>query len=310
MKCPICDNKQLIFLFPAKDYISGDVFSVSKCRNCDGGLTEPVSDSGGLKKYYPESYYGSRKSFFEDAVNRWRIKKLPGRIQKFSVLDIGCGNGSFLKLLSRRGFLVRGTEIAPEYHFSNTEISSKICKKELKECKFSDNEFDIITMWHTLEHFANPLDYLSETRRILKENGFLIIEVPNFQSWQSRLTKSNWFHLDVPRHVFHYSPQSMNIILSKTGFKILKISTDSFVYGFFGWVQSCLNVFCQRKNLLFDFLNKKAEWKDFRDAAITFFLVVPVSLLALPFFLLEIIFKKGATLTVWAQTEYEKNINC
>ncbi len=311
MKCLICGGKNLIFLFSAKDYISGDLFSVCQCSECGSVLTQPIPRPEKVKNYYQELYYGRRKSFVESIVNYLRLKKilkLPGTIKKAAILDVGCGNGNFLELLAGRGFLANGTEVAPEYHFSNKKISSLICRKELAECRFPDNKFDVITMWHTLEHFSSPLDYLLESKRILKSGGFLIIEVPNFQSWQSRLTRSNWFHLDVPRHVLHCSSQTLNLILGKTGFKILKISAGSFIYGFFGLVQSLLNLFCRRKNLLFDILNGKMSLKEskknrgyLRDVSVTIFLLVPISLLALPVSLLEIIFKKGAVLTVWAQ---------
>lgn len=303
MNCSICDGKNPGYLFSAKDYITGDEFSICKCSECGSVLTQ--SKTGNFEKYYQGSYYGRRKSFSESLINSSRLKKvsgLAGNRPILSILDVGCGNGSFLFLLSKKGWEVSGTEVAPESHFINDEISAKICKKDLMECKFPDNKFDIITMWHTLEHFARPLDYLTEAKRSLKDGGSLIIEIPNFRSFQSRLTKANWFHLDAPRHLVHYDPKTVGSLLGSAGFSVLKISHFSFVYGLFGFVQSVINVFTKRKNILFDLLNGKSRSSDIilKDLIITLILIVPVSLIGVPITFLETLFKRGGIITIYA----------
>jgi len=165
-------------------------------------------------------------------------------------------------------------------------------------------------MWHSLEHLAEPLVYLKEAGRVLKKEGILLVEVPNFNSWQSVIFKDNWFHLDVPRHIFHYDKKSLALILEKADFKIVKVSYNSLIYGLFGLIQSCLNVFCQRKNLLFDWLNGKVGLADIkadsvgaRDFIITFVLLIPISIFSLLIYILEVIFKRGGIITVWAKRE-------
>ncbi|MEW6086694.1 MAG: class I SAM-dependent methyltransferase [bacterium] len=290
-------------MFPAKDYITGDKFSIHKCSGCGCVFTqfEPC-DFG---KYYQGPYYGRRKSFVERLINYSRLRKvsgLSGNKINLSVLDIGCGNGSFLSLLSKKGWEVSGTETAPESHFISDGISARICKKDLIKCKFPDNKFDIITMWHTLEHFAGPKVYLSEAKRSLKSGGFLIAEIPNFGSFQSCLTRHNWFHLDVPRHLVHYDPKTVSSLLNSTGFSVLKISHFSFIYGLFGFIQSIINVFTTRKNLLFDLLNGKLKFSRhiLKDLLITFGVIVPVSLAGVPIVFLESSLKRGGVITVYA----------
>lgn len=301
--CLICNSEKSVCLFPAKDYITGDKFSIYKCSECGCVFTRSGADS--IEKYYQGSYYGRRKSFVERSINYSRLRKvsgLPGVKSDLSILDIGCGNGSFLFLLSKKGWEVSGTEAAPESHFISKVISARICKKDLPECKYPDNKFDIITMWHTLEHFARPLAYLSEAKRSLKGGGFLIAEIPNFRSFQSSLTRDNWFHLDVPRHLAHYDPATVSSILNSAGFSVLRISHFSFIYSLFGFIQSVINVFTERKNLFFDLLNGKIRISEpgLKDLMITFILILPVSLLGVPFVFLESLFKRGGVITIYA----------
>ncbi len=227
------------------------------------------------------------------------LKLFPGN-STISLLDVGCGNASFISLLAKRGFKVSGTEIALDSHFAD---DSRICRKDLEDCEFSDKSFDVITMWHALEHFIEPEKYLAEAKRILKDGGFLIIEIPNFYSWQSKLTKHDWFHLDVPRHLVHYESKTLVNFLEKSGFSVFKISHFSFAYSIFGFIQSVINIFIKRKNLLFDILNGKAclNFAVWRDLIITFLLIIPVSILAIPTAILESIFKKGGIITVFAE---------
>lgn len=306
MKCHVCGGEKFVFLFNSKDYISGENFSIYKCSGCGLVLTQLPFGFSGIGKYYQGLYYGARKSFVENAVNYLRLRKIVrlSKGKKVSVLDVGCGNGSFLAALLKKGFNVFGTELAPEAHFSDSVLLSKICKKELPECGFEQSRFDIITMWHTLEHFLKPFDYLLEAKKILKDEGFLIIEIPNFESWQSRFSKGNWFHLDVPRHLAHYVPESISAFLNLAGFSVLKISHFSFIYGIFGFFQSVINIFTSRKNLFFDLLNGKIKAKDFKnnikDCLVDSALAIPVFLIAIFFVLLESLSGKGGVITIYA----------
>ena len=311
--CYICDAI-LSYSFSAEDYISNEKFDIYRCLKCNLAITKPDLRSDDFDKYYSSLYYGRRKSFSDRLINNSRLRKIKRISESFekkvaerSLLDIGCGDGGFISLLASKGWRVFGTEIASENSHINA-APDYICRKEITDCKLADADFSIVTMWHSLEHFVEPLKYLKEVARILKPDGILLLEVPNFNSWQSKIFKNNWFHLDVPRHVFHYDKKSLELILKKADFKILKISYNSLIYGLFGWIQSCLNFFCRRKNLLFDLLNRKLGLADLknhsvgaRDFILTFVLVIPVSLFSLLFFIPEVVFKRGGIIIVWAR---------
>lgn len=297
-----CEHKNLIRLFPSRDYISGEEFGIYECLDCQIAFTRPVPPDIG--KYYGRTYYGKRNSFAERLINYSRLRKISKFSKKkpVSILDVGCGNASLISILSEKGYEVSGTEIAPETHFTNPKIIPKICRKELTNCGFPNESFVIITMWHALEHFAETEKYLAEANRILKDGGVLIIEVPNFNSWGARLTKNNWFHLDVPRHLFHFTSETLGNLLDRGGFEVLKFSYSSSIYAIFGFVQSAINIFTKRKNLLFDLLNEKANLNAeiWRDLMITSALAIPVSILAIPFVFLETFLAKSGVITVLA----------
>jgi len=306
-KCYACGSGAFSCLFLASDYITSDKFDVYICRQCRLVSTVPRLSAAGVKKYYQNSYYGKRKSFVENLLNMRRGQMVLGIVGDYKggfLIDVGCGNGSFLKKMIEAGWSVAGTEIAPQSHIQ-ASLADKICLGDFNNCDLREKQFDVVTMWHSFEHFHDPLLYLREANRILKQSGILILEIPNFASWQSKLTRSNWFHLDVPRHAFHYSPEVIKLFLEKTAFFVDSISHFSFIEGFFGWIQSILNCFTGRKNFLFDFLNHKITFRDLRfhasDTLLTILLVIPATLFASPLFLLEGIFGKGGVIIVRAK---------
>lgn len=308
--CNIC-GADVVFLFSTKDYISGEMFAIYQCQECFLVATKPDLKAGDFTKYYPVSYYGQRKSFSDYLINKSRLRKInkmfpdirSGGITKY-LLDVGCGDGGFISLLAKKGWQVAGTEVAPAGIHAHASPNC-ICRRELVDCHFDNASFDVVTMWHSLEHFTKPSAYLSEVERILKKDGLLLLEVPNFGSWQARFFKNNWFHLDPPRHVFHYDFNSIEMVLKKANFTIAKTSCFSLIYGFYGLLQSIFNIFCRRKNFLFDIINRKTNRQEmvdnYRDIILILFFLLPILLSASLVFLLESLFSKGSILIVWAK---------
>lgn len=301
ISCYLCLETARIAV-TARDADSGEWFSLYRCGLCDLAVV-PLPEAG-VSDYYRTAYYGQRKSFTESLINYSRMRKIrrlvpPGA----AVLDVGCGNGSLLIRLLRGGYEARGTEIAPEGHLL-PGVESRICRKELPECAFPEKSFSLVTLWHSLEHFENPLLYLEEARRILAPGGKLMIEVPNIVSWQARIFGRFWFHLDVPRHLFHFSPKSLAHLLKKAGFLVLRTEHASLVYGPFGYLQSFYNVITP-DNFLFNLLNGKAPllskpahwWYVF----IIIVTAIPVGLFALIFSGIEILARCGGVITVTAE---------
>lgn len=293
-KCPLCQGVELDRLFQANDYIDLDPFVVYRCIRCDLAITEGELADKNISDYYSRGYYGQRKFLVEGFVNYARVRAIL-RLKSFmpspSLLDVGCGNGTFLMGMRKRGWLAFGTEIAPVGHMRQC-ASEFIRMGDFRKSDFPGNSFDVITMWHSLEHVDDPLGYFVEAGRVLKDGGILAVEIPNFRSWQARIFGKNWFHLDVPRHLFHFSPKSAGILFQKAGFENIRVKRSSLVYGFFGCLQSFLNVLSVRKNLFFDLVNSKVSFggaykNNRRDLFMNMIFFAPALILSAVLFLAE-----------------------
>jgi 2-polyprenyl-3-methyl-5-hydroxy-6-metoxy-1,4-benzoquinol methylase len=137
------------------------------------------------------------------------------------LLDIGCGAGSFLSFMKKKNFNVFGVE-------KNTTALEICAKKKLKVYNSLESlpniTFDIISLWHSLEHLPQPEEVIEKTHDLLTSKGVLIVAVPNFSSHDRLHYKNNWAALDVPRHLWHFTPEGLEEMFSKAGFKLLKKS--------------------------------------------------------------------------------------
>ena len=128
-----------------------------------------------------------------------------------------------------------------EFPDQNQNSSINIHRTSLKEVDFKENYFDIIVLWHVLEHLSDPGDIVKEIYKVLNSSGILVIAVPNFGSYQSRIFSKHWFHLDIPRHIYHYDTPSLESLLQRNQFQIDNLDTRSIDQSVFGFVQSALN---------------------------------------------------------------------
>lgn len=302
--CPICGNKKSGHLFDSEDYITSELFGIYECSQCVV-FTEIKKDID-LSAYYSDVYYGSRKSGVERLINLARIRAV-SKFKNFeqpSLLDIGCGNGSFVERARQNGWESFGTEIAPPNHLKS---SGHVYRGDFLDVNFSENSFDLVSLWHSFEHIKDPRKYLSKVRKILKTGGTLLIELPNFASWQAKMFRGNWFHLDVPRHLYHFSPDSLSLLIQKEDFRDIKVQRGSLIYDLFGYLQSSLNLFSKRKNLLFDFLNKKIHFSKLcenhkRDLLTNLIFIGPLGILSCLVFIVELLFKRiSGTILVFAK---------
>jgi SAM-dependent methyltransferase len=140
------------------------------------------------------------------------------------LLDVGCGNGTLLKLLQRRGFDVFGYESSDEAaRIANDEGVNVVSGETLETAEFGAASLDIVTLFHVMEHVPEPRAILAEVRRILRPSGRILVQVPNIESWQSKLCGARWYGLDVPRHIINYSSYSIRRLLLDCGFRIRRV---------------------------------------------------------------------------------------
>ncbi len=161
-----------------------------------------------------------RASYFYFSKNYYRI---PVWKEGGKTLDIGCASGAYLLLLKNLGWNVVGVDISDSVAKEVKEAKITIHTGDLKELKLKTGSFNLITLWHVLEHLHKPLQTLQEIHRLLMDDGLLFIEIPNRASIVAKIFRSNWFAWDLPRHLFHFSPANITKLLNQAGFKVVKI---------------------------------------------------------------------------------------
>lgn len=247
-----CQTGEVIRLFAARDYISGDAFEIRQCENCGLAFTEPVPQDSQWRRYYLESYYGNPRANRFPAIVEWLQNRLyASRARKVErlaggkpghVLDIGCGRGHLLQAFQRRGWEVTGTEMSESAAaHAREQLKLPVYIGQLADLKLPLASFDAVVMWHVLEHLERAHDTLHEVHRMLRPGGVFLVAVPDFGSLEARAARDRWFHLDVPRHLTHFSRAALTSSLERAGFVILEASNRSLEYDFFSAAQSFLN---------------------------------------------------------------------
>ena len=150
-------------------------------------------------------------------------------------MDVGCGNGAFVRHMKKLGWDVSATEIDPGVV---TRLQAEGIDAQLSsDCDFG-HAFDVVTSWHVFEHVPRPLELAQWCRTQLKLGGIVQFTVPNVSCLQSRLLGRQWMHLDVPRHRHHFSPETFVDLLNRAGFTVLNRTNLAIEYDWFGVIQS------------------------------------------------------------------------
>ncbi|HUP27666.1 MAG TPA: class I SAM-dependent methyltransferase [Chloroflexia bacterium] len=303
--------------FATTDYITGDKFVVGFCYDCRLMVTNPVPDEAKMARYYPSTYYGQGRRFMPvvewllNTLYNTRAANIEGHQQPGRVLDIGCGRGLLLDKLRSRGWEPHGTELSEEAAaFARDSLKLPVTTETIERAGFPSNRFDLVILWHVLEHVRSPRETLREVGRILKPGGTLLVAVPNFGSWEARWSKQGWFHLDVPRHLTQFTYRSLEEALQQAGMTVDTANYLSLEYDFFSFVQTVQNKIGFRHNLLYNLLRTrsarvldesgKASTSGLVQAVLAVATAVPLGAMSLIYVPLMAFLHKGATMTVYA----------
>lgn len=226
------DNAKKIYL-TVKDYtVSKETFGLYRDGKYDMLITFPKPSQDELSKYYESEDYISHSnkkkglfSFLYQIVRGFTLKNKLNIIQHFHVekgtlLDIGAGTGHFLDLAQKNKWIVTGIE---PNRGARTMASEKGISFVDTIQSVPDNSFDVITMWHVLEHVYDLDEQIKELKRVLKPDGVLVIAVPNFRSFDAKYYKRFWAAYDVPRHLWHFSKKSIKLLFQEKQMKVVEM---------------------------------------------------------------------------------------
>ena len=300
--CLICESVDTSHFLDARDHTTGQVFALHHCAGCGFVFTWP--QPANLNEYYP-AYYRQYHPLFLRFLKLMQEAKTLGSIRKLGppgrALEIGCGEGWVLAALKNRGWRVAGLErTAASARFAAQELGVPMVVGGLEALRHTA-QFDLIILHQVLEHLPQPMQTLKACGQLLRPGGRMIIEVPNLGSWQFQYARQHWVHLDVPRHLGHFTPDSMRRALARAGLEVQRYSFVSLEYDPFGWVQAVLNQLGFPQNLLLRWL--AGGWRDSLFTVKGLVMALIAAVLAPPSFLLSAISwfaKAGAIMEVRA----------
>ncbi len=259
--CPLCKNKGSRDLFST--VYNQSTYSVRQCMKCGLVRTVPLNDVT-QDIYDDKQYYGSGNNKFmpilqniRNRLSRIRAKKyfsmIPKSVRKPRILDIGCAEGRLLKSFLDCGCDCYGIEHSsyPVERFLDSNRITYLVG-DIDTLELEPASFDMIIMWHVLEHVDHPDRVISIVHGLLKPGGTFIMAVPNFSCTEARIFKKHWFHLDVPWHKFHFTERSIEYLLYKKRFKIKDKNYFCLEQGPFGLLQSILNWMGWPRNELYE----------------------------------------------------------
>lgn len=233
-KCPLCGSVHLNHFLTCTDcYATGEKFNILVCNECGFKMTQDVPVEAEIGKYYESPDYISHTDTHHGLMNRiyhwvrsYMLQKKARLVEKACglkqgrILDIGCGTGYFIHTMKQRGWEVHAIEKSADARaFALKQFGIEVQDDSHMDC-FQDGSFQAITLWHVMEHIENLPHLWSLLKRQLHDNGCLIVAVPNCSSADAQKYQSLWGAYDVPRHLWHFTPDTMQKMAAQHGFQL------------------------------------------------------------------------------------------
>lgn len=229
--CPVCNSSSFNEFIKCKDFmLSQKMFSIVECKDCRFKFTNPRPENEKIGDYYKSNEYISHSDTKKGVVSKLyhlvrnytlknKLKLISKYVSRGTILDYGCGTGAFLSICKKYGWNVFGFE--PDKDAAKIASQKDVFVFDNSNDLVNQNEttgYDIITLWHVLEHVTELNDTIRFLKYNLKKDGALIVALPNYKSYDAGVYKEYWAAYDVPRHLYHFDKNSITNIMTKHGF--------------------------------------------------------------------------------------------
>ncbi len=319
MTCRLCGRGPVVREFEARDADNrpGLLFPIFHCRQCHVSFTGESGDGEGPAALYPETYYGEESRANRAAIAVFQALRCrtatraapPGR----RLLDVGAGNGEFVASAIRRGWDAYGCEPSTVGRAQAEQLGvlPRMFFGTIERLPEHFGTFDLVTLWQSLEHAEDPVSVLSSIHKRLRPRGRVLVSVPNQTGWAFQGFHDQFFHLDVPRHRYHFSPKSLEWLLDRCGFRVVSISHLSLEYSPFGWWQTLLNACGAERNAVYrwlkrgDALTRKRGPARFVSVGMTLLLSIPLLPFSFVLSAIEAAVRRGMIITVTGEKSVE-----
>jgi 2-polyprenyl-3-methyl-5-hydroxy-6-metoxy-1,4-benzoquinol methylase len=232
--CPVCSNNHFSDFLSCKDQtVSHETFHLQKCSACGFVFTNPRPDNKDLPKYYQSDEYISHSDKSTSLIGQlykiartFTMKWKCSLVRQYSLrtpsslLDYGSGTGSFLLACKKHQMRIAGVEPSST---ARAQANEKIPNQVVSDIHQVNGSFEVITLWHVLEHVNDLNDTLDRLKSHLQENGTMFIAVPNLQSPDAKKYKEHWAGYDVPRHLWHFTRPTMEMLLTHHNLKLINV---------------------------------------------------------------------------------------
>lgn len=228
--CILCQTPQ------RERLIEKDNWIVFKCPTCGLGFLDPRPSENEIAELYRRDYFSERYDEGIDPGSEQYRKRLSGEQHRTQfikavkpsghLLDIGCGYGYFLDACRRQGYQVQGLDVSEwAAQYATEKLGLSIAVGKVGEVALPSESFDVVTMWHSLEHTQDPRAVLKTVKSWLKPDGILVVDVPNYKGTDAQKMGHQWEDWSLPYHLWHFTPGSLQRLLEQYGFKIIKSKT-------------------------------------------------------------------------------------
>ena len=266
--CPLCTcgQSELFQRISVTRGPAAGAYELRRCLACELIFVDPRLEDATLAKLYDEDFYFSTgwalRGIAEQVIRQiqcTRQRRVQRYVRSGALLDIGSGDGNFVHHMASEGWQATGLDFSPAAQALAEARGGRgrfLCGS-IFDHEFAPESIDVVTLWQVLEHIGEPREFLERTHALMRPGGVFVAAVPNIEGLSARLTGARWWGLDVPRHLVHFSPQTLCNALEHVGFTVIRVNHLSLQYDPYGLLHSSLDWVFTRRHFLSDFAKQQ-----------------------------------------------------